>query len=243
MRFLLPLFIQCILVTAQEIDTDPSKNPNADKAGRSCRIVFPERPNDSPKIAYLFDGKKSQRVSLPSMNFSEVIGLSRGELTLVLTGQEITDPEMLPPSAPKVRIPENLSDFYLLISADRDNSTFPVKMNLVSLNDGKLKPGQTLWYNLTNHRIIAKLGEEKLSVQPHGKSVSDKPVRQSGYYLAELGYQPNGKGDFQIITEQQWWHDVTCRHVGFIVGTGGRLPRIYYFRDFRSKPEESGDNQ
>lgn len=228
MRVLALLLSTCLFLPAQEVG-----DVNKDKAGRTCRIIFPERPNDSPKVAYFFDGKTSQRVSLPSMNFSEVIRIRSGDLTLVLSADEITDPELMPTDAPRIRIPKALSDFYVLITADRSNPVLPVKMNLVGLNGGKLKPGQTLWFNLTDHRIVANLGEAKLSVKPRGKSVSEKPLPKSGHYRAEIGYQANGKGDMLSMTEQFWWHDVRCRHVGFIVNTGGRLPKVYYFRDFR----------
>jgi len=205
------------------------------KTDRTCRIVFPERPNDSPKVAYLFDGKESRQVSLPSMNFSPVIVLPKGELTIVMTPSAITDPENLPPNVPMLKIGETARDFYILVTPDPDNAVMPVKMNMVSASDGKLNPGETLWFNMTKHRIVGKLGAAKMSVAPKGRTVSGDPVQESGYYRAELGFQPEGKGDFQRITEQQWWHDAASRHIGFIVNTGGKLPKIYFYRDFRSK--------
>lgn len=207
------------------------------KGKRICRIVFPERPNDAPKVAYIFDGKKSLAVTLPSMNFSEVIELPSGELTLLMTSSEITDPENLPPGAPMLRIAEGVGDFYILVTPDPPNATLPLKMNLVDTGGGKLKPGETLWFNLTEHRIVGKLGESRMSVNPKGRTVSASPVKASGYYRAELGYQRGGEGAFHRITEQHWWHDTGSRHVGFMVNTGGKLPRIYYFRDFRPKDE------
>ena len=56
---------------------------------RTCRIVFPERPQSAPKVAYLFDGKVSLAVTLPSMNLSEVIKLPPGELTIAITTDKI----------------------------------------------------------------------------------------------------------------------------------------------------------
>jgi hypothetical protein len=201
---------------------------------RTCRIVFPERPNDAPKVAYLFDGKDSRQVTLPSMNFSEVIDLPSGELTLLMTRDEITDPGNLPQSAPKLKIAENVGgDFYILITPDPSNPALPLQMNMVDYSNGKLKPGETLWFNRTDHLIVAKLGESKLSVPPHSLAISKNPASSNGYYKAEFAYQPNAQGNFRRITEQQWWHDSGSRHVGFMVNTGGILPSIYFFRDFR----------
>jgi hypothetical protein len=207
-------------------------------AKRTCRLVYPERPQDAPKVAFLFDGAKSHSITLPSMNLSEVIELPAGEITLAMTTTEITNPELLPAQAPLLKIPEAVSDFYIIVIPDPENTELPVKMNLVDTGGGKLKPGETLWYNLTEHRIVAKLGESDMSVAPKGKMITKDPISSSGYYAARFAYQANGKGAVAPITEQSWWHDANSKHLGFVVNTGGKLPKIYFFRDFRMKEEE-----
>jgi hypothetical protein len=205
---------------------------------RTCRLVYPERPQDAPKVAYLFDGKKSQAVTLPSMNLSEVIKLPPGELTIAITADKITDPKSLPTNLPLLKILEDITDFYIIITPDAENKVIPIKMNMVDTGAGKLKPGETLWYNLTDHRIAAKLGSATMSVDPKGRTISKDPAATSSYYTAQFAYQANGKGEYAPITEQCWWHDTTSKHLGFMVNTGGKLPKIYYFRDFRSKDAE-----
>jgi hypothetical protein len=200
---------------------------------RTCRIVFPERPQDAPKITYLFDGKNSQKVTLPSMNLSEVIELPNGPLTLVMSATEITDPEVIPPKAPRLSIPEKIMDFYIIIVPDPKNQELPIKMNLVDTGAIKLKPGQTLWYNFTEHRIAAKLGTADMLIDPMGRTISKDPTPKSDYYTARFKYQAGGKGPYEPITEQYWWHDANSRHLGFMVNTGGKLPKIYFYRDFR----------
>jgi hypothetical protein len=202
--------------------------------GRTCRIVFPERPNDAPQAAHLFDGKGSHQVTLPSMNLSEVIALPPGEITLRMTAEETKDPAAVPSGAPELRIPEAVKDFYILVSSDPANPTLPLKLKMVTAGDGELKPGETIWSNLTDHRIQAKLGDISLTVESGGQAVSKDPVPKSGYYKAEFTYQIDGEGDYRKITEQQWWHDAASRHVGFMVSNGGMLPKIYFYRDFRS---------
>jgi hypothetical protein len=237
MKFSITLITSAISLSCflnAQSETDPFLNPDVETSGkRTCRIIFPERPNNSPKVAYLFDGKESQRVNLPSMNFSKVIALPKGELTLLLTPTEITDLENLPLNAPRLRIPEEVKGFYILMSPDASNKLLPLRMNLVNTSDGKLKNGETLWFNLTEHRIVAKLGESKMSVTPKSTTVTKDPASVSGYYTAQFAYQPEAKGEFYRITEQNWWHDAESKHVGFIVNTGGRLPKIYFYRDFR----------
>lgn len=200
---------------------------------RSCRLVFPERPQNAPKIAYLFDGSKSQSVSLPSMNLSEVIELPSGDLTIAMTTSAVSDPELLPPQVPVLKIPEKVMEFYIVITPDLENKELPIKMNLVETGGGKLKPGETLWYNFTGHRIVAKLGSAQMTVDPQGRTISKDPITTSGYYVAKFAYQADGKGALAPITEQSWWHDSNSRHLGFMYNSGGKLPKIYFFRDFR----------
>lgn len=208
---------------------------------RTCRIVYPERPRGAPKLAYLFDGEKSHDITLPSMNLSPVVELPGGDLTIAMTSDDVSDPEALVPAAPRLRIPESVTDFYILVTPDPENLHIPVKINLVNPGGGKLKPGETLWFNGTDHRIVGKLGEARLSVKPRARAISKAPVPKSGYYTAEFGYQVNGEGPFAPITEQSWFHDVRSRHLGFIVNTGGKLPRIYFFRDFRLSDAERAE--
>jgi hypothetical protein len=209
---------------------------------RTCRVVFPERPNDAPKAAYLFDGAKSQNITLPSMNLSEVIELPVGNITLTVTSQEIKDPKLLPVDVPKLNIPENVTDCYIIVLADPTNKHLPIKLNLVDAGDAKLKNGETLWYNFTKHQIFAKLGKVDLSIKPGSRAISQAPVSSSGYYIARFAYKANGTAPPSPITEQSWWYDVDHKHVGFMVNTGGKLPKIYYYRDFRMKEEPAQAN-
>lgn len=223
LRHTIPIFVAGFSILAASLQAKP----------RSCRIVFPERPQSAPKVAFIFDGSKSQRVTLPSMNLSEVIELPNGDLTIAMTSNKITDPKALPPKAPLLKIPETIREFYIIITPDPKNQDLPIKMNLVETEEGKLKPGETLWFNSTEHRIAAKLGSHEMMIDPKGRTVSKDPVPTSSYYIAKLAFQVNGKGPYAPITEQSWWHDAKSRHLGFIVNSGGKLPKIYYFRDFR----------
>ena len=225
----LPVYIACFLVGI------------AHAKPRTCRIVFPERPNDAPKSAFLFDGKKSTSVTLPSMNLSEVIELPSGAIALAMTSSEISDPKLLPADAPRLTIPENVMDCYIIILPDPKNPHLPIKMNLVDAGNEKLKPGETLWFNFTTHRIFAKLGTVDLDVQPGSRAISKAPAASSGYYIARFAYQANGTEAPAPITEQSWWHDANHKHVGFMASTGGKLPKIYYYRDFRMPEEAAND--
>lgn len=218
------LAISCLL---------PETRLEAKESPRSCRILFPERPKGAPQSAHFFDGKRSQEIRLPSMNFSEVITLPRGHIKLYMTPDEVTAPEKLPPDAPSLDLPEHVEDFYILLSSDSSNPTLPIKMEIIDNSGGKLGPGETLWMNHSDKMIVAALGDVEISINPKSKTVSGSPVSKSGYYKAEFSYLTQIDGEKRRISEQQWWHDTQCRHLGFITDSGGILPKIFFYRDFR----------
>lgn len=205
---------------------------------RTCRIVFPERPQDAPKSLHLFDGKKCREVELPSMNLSPVYGLAAGAIQIKLLTAEVENPKDIPADAPSVEVPADCTDFILLVTGDPENRIAPVNLELVDLGSANFKTGQTLWANHSDKTIEAKLGERTVSLEPESSEVVDAPVSEngvpaSGYYKAAFTYRTQPDGAFEPITEPQWWHDANSRHLGFIVYTHGKLPKIFFFRDFR----------
>lgn len=204
---------------------------------RTCRLIYPDRAQTAPKSAFLFDGQKSQNVALPNMNFSEVIELPDGEITLAMTPAEVKDAKTLSPDAPQLKISETIKDFYIIISSDPENKELPVKMELIDVSDGQLKAGQTFWKNFTEDRIIAKLGSADLSLDPMASQVSQAPAPNAGHFNASFTYQLAGEGPARPITEQSWWHDDQSKHLGLVLKSGGKLPKILYFRDFRTPAE------
>ncbi len=209
-----------------------------DAATRTCRILFPNRPADSPKTLHLFDGNTSQEVALPSMNFSPLYKIQNGNIQVKLLANKVDDPKNISPDAPFAEIPANSNDIYLLISSDPENKIAPVKIIVISLDNENFKVGQTIWINHTDNNIEAKLGDQVLSLRPESSKIIDTPFSNSakptsGYFNADFTYQAKAEDPFAPITEQQWWYDTNSRHLGFIQYTEGKLPKIYFFRDFR----------
>lgn len=229
---------QLVLVTLLTLLTHTHAQ---DAATRTCRILFLERPANAPKSLHLFDGSTSQEVELPSMNLSPSYKLAPGAIQLKLLPTKVEDPKVVSPDAPSVDIPADHTNFFLLVSTDPENKVAPVKLKAINIESENFKLGQTLWINYTDKTIEAKLGAQTLSLEPDNSKVvdtpfSDKSEPTSGYYSASFTYQVKGEEGFSPITEQQWWHDATSRHIGFIVNSGGKLPKIFFFRDFHSPP-------
>ena len=107
------------------------------KPARSCRIIYLERPADAPTEAHLFDGAISHKVSLSGMNFSEVIMLPEGALTLGMTPNPVPAPENFPSGAPTVKVPANITDLYLVLGTDPENKVLPIRMLPLDVSTGQ----------------------------------------------------------------------------------------------------------
>jgi len=201
---------------------------------RTCRIIFLERPEGAPEEVHLFDGTSSRKVSLPSMNFSEVITLPSGDLELGMTKDPVPKSGDLPPDAPTVKVPAEINDFFLIVVSDPENEILPLRMLSVDAGVERPEPGQTLWINLTKYTIVGNLGRTSLLVAPGERVIGKAPLPESGYYKVHFTYQRAEGDEFLPIMRKSWWLDASSRNLGFITDSGGRLPRIFTFRDQRA---------
>ncbi len=167
------------------------------------------------------------------MNFSDPIELPEGDITVGMTPNPVLEPQDFPSAAPKISVPANLRDLYLIVLSDPTNKVFPVRFQPIDVGDNQLKLGETLWINLSKHPIEARLGDQPVKVPTGAKVVSKPPLKSNGYYKAQFIYQPNGEGPFQPVMKKSWWYDANSKNLGFIIDTGERVPVIFLFRDQR----------
>lgn len=209
---------------------------------RYCRVLFLGKPKNGPDYAYIFDGiDTSHKVALSGVNFSRVVELPPGPLSIGLSPEEVNLPEEFPDGAPTLKIPAGINDLYLLLVSDPDNKVLPVKVRSLNVDDSKLKVGETLWINLSPHNVAAKFGEKQIMLPAKKQTVSPPPLESSGYYSAKFIYQKNGEGRFWPVMKKSWWFDASSKKLGFIVDTGGRLPKIFSLRD--SRPPQTDPNK
>jgi hypothetical protein len=201
---------------------------------RTCRILFLEGPDSAPNKLHLFDGTRSREVELPRLNLSQVYEIPAGNLILTLLPAPPADPEKLPAGAPNAKLPETVTDFYLLLTSDPENAVAPVKMQVIAAGTERLRAGQMLWFNLTSHQIAGRVGSEKLSMRPQSTVTLDAPASSAGDYPVDLAYRIEGKEPVYPICETQWRHDPRCRSLAFVFAKPGtRTPRVQVFPDFR----------
>jgi hypothetical protein len=207
------------------------------KQTRTIRILFLNAPQNAPRTVHLHDGLTSQEVELPSMNLSVPYEVPAGPLKLRLLAASVEVPGQVPPDAPVVVIPEAVSDAYLLCISDPANPVVPVRVEVVDAGKDKFRDGQMLWFNLTPFAVGGTLGDVKLLIKPHGRTLVDAPLREADSYPAIISYMIKGDMRVHPICQTRWMHDPRSRHLVFVfTETGRRLPRILGFADYRPPP-------
>ena len=237
MRF--PLFTLLLLSLAAQA---------ADQGSRTCRILFLDAPDAAPEKLQLFDGTSSQEVELARMGFSPTYKIIPGDLTLTLLPKPpdppatVGGPPVIPLDAPKALLAAAISDFYLIVSSDPSNKVTPVKVQIVNASAENFKPGQMLWFNLTENKIGGAVGSQKLDVGPNSRIILDAPASKQEDYRVNIQFIPPGKQRVEPLCETNWSHDPRSRSVYFVVDAGGILPRIYGFPDFRQPEKKSKED-
>lgn len=210
------------------------------KGTRTCRLLFLGAPDGAPEKLHLFDGTTSQEVELPQMNLSPVYQLVGGPLVLRLLPAAPAKPEDVSSDAPKVALPEAVTDCYLLVSSDPTNKIAPVKLQVIDADPAKFTNGQMLWFNLTPNQIGGKIGDSDLAMTANSRKILDAPASANEDYNVNLSFRMPGNERLYPLCETKWQHDTRSRTVVFVViQEGTRTPRVLGFPDYRKAAPKS----
>lgn len=218
-------------------------SPAAEKAARSCRILFLNAPDDAPEKLHLFDGAGSREVELTRMGFSPVyqVGAAATALALLPSAPPASKAGAAPPvpeGAPVAALAESITDFYLIVTSDPANKVAPVKIQVIDAGAASFKRGQMLWFNLTDNKVGGAVGSRKLLLGPHSRLILDAPATGMEDYHVNIGFQPPGQTAAEPLCETNWSHDPRSRGVFFVLKPANSIiPRILGFPDFREKAE------
>lgn len=227
MRFLLTFLTLAQFLPAQ-----------AQEREHTCRTLFLNGPQQAPGKYYLFDGVRSQEVTLPRLSLSPIYKLRAGDLRVWLLTSPVAQLEEVPEDAPSATIPAGIQDFYLLISRDPANPVVPLKMQVVNANFDRIGRGDMLWFNLTPKYLMGKIGRSSLKLPPKKSAVVKAPARERGNYPVEIYFRVPDDDRTHPLIESQWQHDPRTRSIVFVFDEGKRrAPRVMSFADFRI-PEE-----
>ena len=235
MRAALFLLILSLVATAAENST------------RTCRILFIAAPESALKTLFLFDGRKAQEVELTRMGFSPIYKISPEAVSLALlpaappasTTTATGAAAVIPAGAPAAGIAASIRDFYLIVSSDAANKVAPVKIQVVDADAEHFKPGQMLWFNLTQNKVGGIVGTRKLAINPNSRLILDAPSSRLEEYHVNIQFVAPGKERPEPLCETNWLHDPRSRSVLFILQPpGSNIPRIQGFPDFRDADPE-----
>jgi hypothetical protein len=217
------LFLLCItsILTAKE-------------SKRTCRILFPNGPEQPAAKYYLFDGISSQEVSLPRLSLSPIYKLRPGDIKIHLLTSPVGKLEEVPPGSPEVTVHADISDIYLLVNSEPANTVLPLRMRVVNANYDKIRNGEMLWFNLTQKHLAGKIGKSSFNLPANDSALVKEPSASSGDYPVEIYFRvPNDERTHPLI-ESQWFHDPRSRYIVFVFDEGQRrAPRVMSFSDFR----------
>jgi hypothetical protein len=201
---------------------------------RTCRLLFLGASDRDPNQLHLYDGTTTREVELPRMNFSKTYALPSGALTLRMLAEPPSQGKPLDPSSPSVKVPEEIGDFYLLVSPDPSNQVLPVRLQVINASSGHFKTGQMLWFNLTGNQVGGKVGDQRLVIEGNSKVILEAPAKGNEDYPVNLDYRMVGNDHLYPLCETRWAHNPAARTVFFIFQEAGiRTPRIIGFPDHR----------
>ena len=206
----------------------------AKEKARTCRILFPNAPQQTAETYYLFDGQKSQQVTLPRLSFSPVYQLLPGDIKIRLLTTPVNKPEQIPSGFPEATVDAATKDIYLVVTTDPTNTALPLRLQVVNANHDRIRLGEMLWINLTPKHLAGKVGRSSLTLAPNAFAMVKEPATSAGDYPLEIYFRVPGDDRTHPLIESQWHHDPRSRFVVFVYDEGRRrAPRIMSFSDFR----------
>lgn len=204
------------------------------KASRTCRILLLGTQQDSPKTIYLHDGVGTQKVDLPTLNFSNVYNLPPGNIVLKLCLTPPTEQQPVPADAPSATVSEATTDCYLLFASDPKNPLVPLRFQVIDANPAGFRLGEMMWLNLTPYRVGGNLGSRTLNLKPNSQMIVSAPTDGPGSYPVKIGYDPGNDKKTALIVSTEWPHNPNGRNIVFVMMLpNSKIPRIKGYSDYR----------
>ncbi len=199
-------------------------------AARTALTIFLDSPAGAPESAVLVSEKGSLEVTLPKRNLSQEFDLPGGDLLLAALQSHPKEGEAPPKDTPTVRIPESWNRCILLFFPDPSNDTFPVRIIPVNATQAVFPLGKTLVFNLSDAKLIASFGGQKVSIPSSEQGIIEAPIKEFGSYPVAIDFLPENSETPLAVCRTTWQHDPESRQILFVV-PGGKVPRIWGVMD------------
>jgi hypothetical protein len=196
---------------------------------RNAQIIYLKAPKDAPQTAYIYQkGSPPFEVELSRNNFSDTFKLADGEATLYFLGEELVEGEVFPEGAPSIKVPADRGKILILAFSDRKNQVFPVQFKVVNANDEQFGPGDRMFINFTDSRIVGDVGRKTLNLAPFSISVLRNAGKPKEEYQVRLDRVDSQTTRPVTFIRQTWRQSTSRRSLIFIYSPSGSKRVTYY---------------
>ena len=210
-------------------------------AARKVRAVFISPGSSGLEKAVLFTGTQYAKIELPQRSFSPEVDLPEGDLLAAILPAPLGADQKLPAAAPKIKIPAAWERCILLFFPDPSNPVFPARVIPVNASTADFPKGHSLIYNVSTAAIMAKFGEEAISVKPGGTASLKPPIANFGDYLVAIDCILPGDAKPTAICRSTWQHDPDVRQILFVTPSPGfKVPRVWGILDREQETRKTG---
>jgi len=196
-----------------------------------CKITFLKEIKTPTSKLYLFDGTKYHLVKNKQSSFSEPITLTKGATSLSLTFEEKELSDKVNKITTATKIPSGATKIYVVVQSVSTKQSRPTKMHIVNASETNLKPGETLWMNLSDCTVKRKIGVNISTLMKQSRSITKDMAAKAGYYKVAFDYQYLNEEKFLPLLKKTWWHNPKSRYLGLIIGQEKKIPRVYKLQD------------
>ena len=121
----------------------------------------------------------------------------------------------------------------MLFIPDPENKIFPAKVIPINLSDDTFKPGDIMFYNLSNNGMIAQIGTTSLSVDSQSyKIIPTPPTDDTKTYPVQIDCILADTKKRRPVVRSTWLGLKSSRIIQFMLDTKNKTrPRILGVRD------------
>jgi hypothetical protein len=205
-------------------------------AERVARIMYYGASKAAPKTAFAYDENGgSQAVELNRHHFSDSFEIPSGDIVLQFVSKELSEDQLMPETAPRLKIPKEWKKVLIMVSEDLENAVFPISLNAIDASDDVFGPGEILFINFSEIGIFGMIGDKKLVLKPQATAVISNPASKREDYYVQLDSVEGTIDTRRWFLRQRWRHQPKQRYVAFVIPMPKpRVAKIYAtpIRDF-----------
>ncbi|WPJ97179.1 hypothetical protein SH580_05585 [Coraliomargarita algicola] len=197
--------------------------------GRSAQVLYFKAPKNAPQSVHIYQSAtQSVEVDLKRNNFSKSFNLEDGAITLRFLGTKLQEGQEFPVAAPSLEVPADYDKVLILAFANPRNPVFPVRFKVIKANDETFGPGDRMFINFTDYRIVGNVGNQKLDLASHSIKVVSDAAKPKQSYQVRLDRVDPAIGKPYTFIRQAWRQSSTKRVLIFVYSAPGSGSVTYY---------------